>query len=99
MEWFVELSGNPDDLEELSNVCNSEELTIERGKDSFVLKSTELNNLKDEKEVYEKATEIVALVNGASVVVMGLRNFLQASRTLIKIDDEGRRNQFLLQSH
>lgn len=92
----VRLSGDIYDLEDLSKVCNSEELTIERDEDSFVLKSTEFNNLKGEMEVYKKATEIVALVNGASVVVMGLRNFLRASRSLIKIDDEGRKNSFFI---
>jgi hypothetical protein len=96
MEWNVRLLGDDYDLEDLSKVCNSEELTIVKNEDSFVLKSTEFNNLIDGMEVYKKAEEIVTLVNGASMIILGLRNFLRASRDLIKIDDQGRRNSFFI---
>ena len=91
MEWFVELLGDPYDLEDLSNVCKSKELMVEKDEESFILKSTEFNNLNDGLEVHKKAMELVALINGASVVVLGLRSPLRASRSLIMVDDEGKK--------
>jgi hypothetical protein len=60
------------------------------------LKSTEFNNLEDGAEVYKKAAELVGLVNGASVVVLGIRNALRASGIVIKVDDEGKKELFII---
>ena len=91
MKWHIRLLGDNYDLEDLSNVCKSKELTIEKNEEGFILKSSEFNDLEDGAKVYEKATELVALVNGASVVVLGVRGAVEVSRNLIMMDDQGRK--------
>lgn len=90
MEWFVQLTGERFDLEELSKALNSPELCVtQEGKD-FILKSTEFKFLKDADDVRNKAREILSLINGAARLTLGMQKSLAVTR-VVNVRDDGTR--------
>jgi len=73
MEWFVDLIGENQDLEELSKSLTSEKLCISKGDQGFILKSESFKLLQDQNAVLNKAKELIAYLNGAARMVLGMR--------------------------
>lgn len=93
MKYFVELLGDASDLEDLSKVYGSPELTICKEDDvGFVLKSTDFDSLENASAVDKKASEIVELINGASQIALGSNKAL-AVGVIIKVDDKGKKQR------
>lgn len=94
MEWLVHITGDSSDLEDLSKSLSSSELSIIKDEKEFVLKSTDFNFLKDAKDVKNKASEILDLVNGAARLDLGMRKPLSVAH-VIKVKDDGTRVVFV----
>ena len=94
MEWFVIITGDRSDLEDLSKALSSSELSIIKEEQNFALKSTGFNSLNDAKDVKNKASEIVALVNGAARLDLGMRKPLSVAH-VVKVKDNGTRVFFV----
>jgi hypothetical protein len=88
MEWFVVITGDNFDLEELSKSLNSAELCVTRYKNEFILKSTDLNMLKDADDVRNKANEVLSQINGAARLTLGMQKPITVA-SVGKINDDG----------
>ncbi len=93
MEWYVEITGDGFDLEELSKSLNSPDLCITQKGEIFILKSTDFNILKDANEVRTRASEILSLINGATRLVIGKQKPL-AMGSVVEVGDDGKRKLF-----
>ncbi len=94
MEWFVIITGDRYDLEYLCKYFNSPELCIAQQEQDFILKSTDFNSLTGAKDVKNKASEILTLVNGAARLELGVRKPLSVAH-VVKVKDDGTREVFL----
>jgi hypothetical protein len=92
MEWLVNITGDISDLEDLSKSLRSSALSIIKEGQDFVLKSTGFNSLKDVQDVKNKASEILALVNGAARLDLGMRKPLSMAHV---VKDDGTREVFV----
>ncbi|NJD78871.1 MAG: hypothetical protein FIB08_17550 [Candidatus Methanoperedens sp.] len=88
MEWFVVITGEIFDLEELSKSLNSPGLCITQYRNEFILKSTDFNLLKDADDVRNKANEILSQINGAAKLALGMRKPVTVA-SVGKINDDG----------
>ncbi|MBN1762727.1 MAG: hypothetical protein JW878_06605 [Methanomicrobia archaeon] len=93
MEWYVEITGESFDLEELSKSLNSPELCITQEGNAFILKSTDFNILKDANEVRTRASEILSLINGSARLALEMRKPLEVG-SVVEITDDGKRRLF-----
>ncbi len=94
MEWFVRITGENSDLEELSKSLNSPELCVIQEGPDFILKSTDFDFLKDADGVRNRAIEIMPLINGAARLVLGMRKPL-AVDCVVNVNDDGTRQFFV----
>ena len=93
MEWFVEIKGASLDLEELSKSLNSPELCIIQKGQAFFLKSCDFYLLKEAEEVRSRASEIIALINGAAKLEIGILKPLVVD-SVVRVHDDGKREFF-----
>ena len=94
MEWSVIITGDRYDLEYLCKCLDSPELCITQQGQDFILESTDFNSLTDAKDVKNKASEILALVNGAAKLDLGVRKPLSVAH-VVKVKDDGNREVFV----
>jgi hypothetical protein len=71
MEWVVTLTGDEIDLSELSKVCITPDLTIEKDSSAFVLKSSYFASLTSDKEVREKGNKLLIPLNAGIKMELG----------------------------
>lgn len=94
MEWYVEVTGNTSDLEQLSKSLVSPECCLTQEKGTFVLKSRSFNQLNDAREVRDRASEIISLINGAANIELAMKEPLLLSGVSC-VNDKGKATQFL----
>jgi len=94
MQWFVIITGDRSDLEDLCKYFNSPELFITQQGQDFILESTDFNSLIDADEVKNKASEIILLINGAASIVKEMKKSL-AVDCVVKGTDDGKRKFFI----
>jgi hypothetical protein len=91
MNWMIEISGDPYDLETLAQLFNTNEPTIKKENDRYVLTSQSFEQYDDSNSnsniVYTKAQEIIDLLNGISRLGVGLTGALKIKSVFIKRDD------------
>jgi len=93
MEWMLKIEGERFALEELSKSFTSPKLCISKEGQDFFLRSSDLNLLKNPKEVFEIAKKIISCINGASMLIgFGMHTSLKVSNSITKINDDGSRN-------
>lgn len=97
-EWWVRLQGEQFDLQELPLLFSSPEVTVFEEEGEYYLKSTEFNSLADASYVLETATHILELINGAAILHFGNFRPVQASGSVIGIDEDGSRKGFVFVS-
>lgn len=90
MEWIVALTGDETDLKELAKVWNRPDLTIERNEVSYVLKSTHFVSLTSDREVREKAHELLVPLNAGIKLELGALKTIEIANT-IQINPDGTR--------
>jgi len=98
MEWRVELVGDKLDLKEVQKQLPSGKYQVIEEEDKFYLKSPAFVDLKDSTEVREKAEEIVALLNGAAKLTIGLIKPITING-LVGIKDDGKKDVFVTVSN
>lgn len=89
MDWIVALTGDEIDLQELAKVWNSPELTIEKDKTAYVLKSTYFASLTDQ-EIREKANELLVPINAGIILTLGALNPIKIGQ-IMQIKPDGTR--------
>jgi len=94
MEWFVQITGDNFDLEELSKSLQSPQVCIIREEQGFFLKSTDFNFLNDTKDVKRTALELLSLINGSARLTLGMRKPLEMAH-IIRINDDKTRHIFI----
>ncbi len=92
VEWFVPITGENSDLEELSKSLNSPELRVIQEGSDFILKSTDFDLLNDADDVQNRAIEIMSLINGAAMLAMGMRKPLVVD---CAVNGDGKRQFFV----
>ncbi len=90
MEWSVQIRGESYDLEELSKSLNSPELCVTQEGQTFVLKSTYFNCLKNFDDVENRARAVLSLINGAARLALGTLKPLVVAG-VVKVNDDGTR--------
>ena len=88
MKWKVQLSGEDSYLKDLSKVYTCERLNITVEGDQFIMSSSEFNVLSEFKDVQEKASEKLLVINGTAVLALGMDNPLEISG-IRKIKEDG----------
>ena len=94
VEWFVPITGENSDLEQLSKSLNSPELRVIQEGSDFILKSTDFDLLNDADDVQNRAIEIMSLINGAAMLAMGMRKPLVVD-CAVNVNGDGKRQFFV----
>lgn len=97
-EWWVRLQGEQFDLQELPLLFSSLEVTVFEEEGEYYLKSTEFNSLADASDVLGAANHILELINGAAILHFGNFRPVQASGSVVGIDEAGNRKRFVFVS-
>lgn len=80
MGWVICLSGEKEDLHELSKSFNTDELTICEQNDTYYLESNRVDKpANDYKQVEKTIYDIVDLLNGAAKLALGSTNKIDIS--------------------
>jgi hypothetical protein len=88
-EWLVRLRGQRSDLEDLSEWLTSSDLNVRKEDDHFYLRCSEFEPLTDADDVRGRATELLDIINGASMLRSG--SYLPVELdTVAWIDEEGK---------
>ncbi|MGQ3480849.1 hypothetical protein [Paenibacillus sp. TY11] len=90
MKWIVCLTGDEDDLYELSKLLNTEKLAIHKEGNQYYLKSSQIRPTDEYNEVCDKVDELIELINGTTKLSLGTRNTVGLSDIYILKDDGGR---------
>jgi len=90
MKWLVRVIGDEYDIRELAKSLNLEDLSITKESDGYYLSSPLFEGLTESTDVRQKAKEIMALLNGAARLEIGIRKPMEVE-CIVKICDDGRR--------
>lgn len=90
MDWIVTLNGDEHDLQELSKVCNTPELTIEKDAMSYIMRSSHFDVLKSDQEVREKTNELLIPINAGIKLELGASKPIQIEH-MVCINPDGTR--------
>jgi len=90
MKWYVKLSGNSFDLQELSKSLNSPELCISQENQKYVLKSSNFDQLENAADVRKRAEEILSLLNGTAKLALGTQQKLTID-AVVEMRDDGKK--------
>jgi hypothetical protein len=90
MEWMVELSGDPSDLDELSKVFTSPELCIQKDGENFLLKSDDFRSCVSSDDVKKIASEILNNITAGIKLSLDARKKIDIAG-IIQIRDDGGR--------
>lgn len=94
MKWEVQVSGDVFDLCELVKSINNDEMRITKRDEYFFVESILFNNLATDKEVFTVASDILAVLTGATRLSLGGRIPLQIVN-VVKVREDGNRSIFL----
>lgn len=70
MTWTVQLAGDSADLSALQQSLTGRDVCISHDGQNYVLTSDEFNDSDNAKQIHEKATRIVELLNGAKCLAL-----------------------------
>jgi hypothetical protein len=88
MEWIVTLTGDETDLDELTKVWTRPDLTIEKEDSSYILKSTHFALLISDREVRERAHELLIPINAGIKLDLGGLNPIKIAHA-IQLNPDG----------
>jgi hypothetical protein len=94
MEWIVELSGDPSDLDELSKVFTTPELCIKKEGDKFLLRTTNFESCASSVEIKKIASEILHDLTAGIKLSLDARKKLDIEG-IVQIGDDGLRHHFI----
>lgn len=94
MEWIVELSGDPSDLDELSKVFTTPDILIQKDGEKSLLKSETFRSCESSVEVKKIASEILHLLTAGIKLSLDARKKLDIDG-ILQIDDDGKRHYFV----
>lgn len=96
--WMVELLGNEDDLQTLSDWFGSSDLSIIRDKDHFYLHSSDFDSLVKPEDVLSRATELAATMDGIRKAESNQRQPTLVASAVERVNDDGTVSHFELLS-
>ena len=94
MKWEVQITGDKNDLKELSKSLNDDELRIVEKEGQFFLESSRLDNLTNAGEVKSVTTEIMPILTGAVRLSLGGRTPMLVG-SVARIREDGGRDIFV----
>ena len=94
MEWMIELSGDPSDLDKLSKVFTTPELCIQKDGENFLLKSEDYESCVSSDDVKNIASEILNNLNAGIALSLDSQKKIDIAG-IIQIGDDGRRHCFI----
>jgi len=94
MEWIIQLSGDENDLNELSKVFTSPDLSIKKEKDGYLLRSTQFSECYSHEEVTKITSEILPLLSAGIKLSLDARKQLEVDG-IIQIGEDNLRHYFL----
>lgn len=77
MIWEVRITGDKSDLEELSKILTSKDLSIVKENEHFILKSEDFDILSDYGEVKTKTNELLNTVNAIAQLTLDSREIIK----------------------
>ena len=94
-QWLIKLQGNKFDLQDLSRLLCSPDLSVTEADNSYYLDSEEFNSVTEISEVYASATKLLEFINGSAK--LDLKNFDAVSVVkVIRFDEDGQRESFVI---
>jgi hypothetical protein len=94
MKWEVQISGDAQDLKELSKSLINDELKIIERDGQFFLESTRFESTMTHQDVHFRASEILTILSGATRLALGGRTPLRIGN-IAKVKEDGTRDIFL----
>lgn len=82
MDWYVEVEGDEDILEDLTRVCRSPGLTFERDGTKFLLRSSDLSSCEPSAGVYREGRRLLKIISGTLRFASSLRKPLEITRVI-----------------
>lgn len=93
--WKVRLVGDPHDLNELQQSFSEDLIFIESGPNNeYYLVADSFQGCADENEVFEAASQLIALISGASRLALGGNIPITQSET-VKVNENGTESAFM----
>lgn len=89
VRWFVELKGNPYDLEDLCRFFREDQLRVERRGAGFVLRSSKLDASSEACEVKTGAERLLVTLNGVALLCLHGFEAVQMGNLIFE-DEQGR---------
>lgn len=93
MKWQVALTGNADDLEDLSEIFCSPELRIVREEDRYLLESSSFDDCLDSTSLKIETDKLLASINATKTLVLSVSEPIRRG-PLHQIDENGNRHIF-----
>lgn len=90
VDWIVTLAGDETDLQELANVWNQPDLTIEKENDVYILKSSHFISLNSDQQVREKTNELLVPLNAGIKLKFNTSKMIEIAH-IIKVNSDGTR--------
>ena len=92
-KWFVELIGNPKDLQFIAVYLNSSELNIFNEKNSYYLESNKFDPIESSTDIKAIADNLIDILNGAAILYYP--RFQRVTyRQIHRVNDDGKRQIF-----
>ncbi len=95
MKWEVRITGDKQDLEELSKCLVSQELAISERDGEYFIESSRLNPTASDTEIREVANHFLTLLNGAAKLALQARTPIQIV-DLARVHSNGHSEVFVL---
>ena len=94
MEWRIILSGNPAEIEDLSQALTDADVTIRREGEEYVLMAASLQSLQSADAVKAEAERLIAHLDGAAHLALDVQTPIQLLRVAC-VKDDGTSCQFV----
>lgn len=73
MVWKVRILGNDFDLAELARSLSNDQISVTKEQNDYYLKHESFQNCQTDEEVREKASRLIVILNGATLIQQWLR--------------------------
>lgn len=93
-EWTVRLIGESVDLQSLSELFDSQDLSVSKEDDNYYLESSAFTPLSDAESVRNQASELVQRINGAASIHLGSFEAVWLD-DVVRVDDDGSRHHHM----
>jgi hypothetical protein len=94
MKWKVQITGDVFDLQELERSLIGPDVRVTKDDDVYYLDSQHFDSCKQDYEVREKTSEILAVLNGATKLALGGNSIISVVN-IVHINSDGTKHVYL----